>query len=56
VSAMPEGVLRLHIEPFTRALVVVTGALAVLPTDRARQRVLVFVSDSLAEKNGPPTT
>lgn len=34
-----------------RALVLVMGALAVLPTDRARVRALRFVSDMLTELN-----
>jgi hypothetical protein len=36
-------------DPAVRAFVVVMGALAALPSDRARARVLTFVRDSLDE-------
>lgn len=36
-------------DPVVRAQVVVVGTLLQLPSVRARQRVLTFVSDSLAE-------
>jgi len=35
--------------PATRAFVIVMGALAALPSDRARKRVLQYVSDYLDE-------
>lgn len=38
-------------DPVTRAIVVVTGLLLGLPTDRARRRVLDYVTDRLAENN-----
>lgn len=37
-------------DPETRALVKVIGALAALPSDRARRRTLAFVADSLDEE------
>jgi hypothetical protein len=33
----------------TRALVIVLGALSTLPTDRARKRILDFITDRLDE-------
>jgi hypothetical protein len=38
-------------DPSVRAFVVVMGALKMLPTDRARRRVLQFVVDKLEEDN-----
>jgi hypothetical protein len=37
-------------DPATRAFVVVMGALAALPSDRARKRVLQYVTDYLDEQ------
>lgn len=39
-------------DPVVRAQVVVVGTLKSLPSDRARQRVLAFVQDSLDEQQG----
>jgi len=39
-------------DPAVRAFVVVVGALAALPSDRSRARVLAFVRDQLDEQNG----
>lgn len=39
-------------QPDVRALVCVMGALAVLPSDRARARALRYVSDMLDEERG----
>jgi hypothetical protein len=39
-------------DPTTRALVAVLGALAELPSDRARRRVLTHVADYFAELDG----
>jgi hypothetical protein len=36
-------------DPATRAFVVVMGALSLLPSNRARRRVLTFVADYFAE-------
>ena len=36
-------------DPTTRALVITCGVLLLLPTDRARRRVLAYVADKLAE-------
>jgi hypothetical protein len=36
-------------DPVTRAFVIVCGTLLQLPSDRARQRVMDFVRDKLAE-------
>jgi hypothetical protein len=41
-------------DPNVRAFVKVMGILRVLPSDRARQRVLSFVTDSLAEQTEAP--
>jgi hypothetical protein len=38
-------------DPATRALVNVMGALASLPTDRSRKRVMALVEDYFAEQN-----
>lgn len=37
-------------DPATRAFVVVMGALATLPSDRARKRVLQYVTDYFHER------
>jgi hypothetical protein len=42
-------------DPAVRAFVVVMGALAALKTDRARQRVMNYVTDLLAEQDQQPT-
>jgi hypothetical protein len=39
-------------DPVTRAIVVVTGLLLMLPSKRARERVLTYVSDRLNEEEG----
>jgi hypothetical protein len=39
-------------DPSVKAFVMVMGALASLPSDRMRARVLTFVSDTLDEQNG----
>lgn len=39
-------------DPVLRAQVVIVGTLKALPSDRARQRVLAFVTDTLAEEQG----
>jgi hypothetical protein len=39
-------------DPTTRALVAVLGALADLPSDRSRRRVLAHVEDYFAELDG----
>lgn len=41
-------------DPTVRAFVLVMGALSTLPSDRAKQRVLGFVADSLAEEQEQP--
>lgn len=43
-------------DPVTRAFVLVIGTLQQLPSDRARQRVLTFVKDTLAEEQEDATT
>jgi len=42
-------------DPVTRAQVVVLGALRSLPSDRARKRVLQFVTDYFDENSGQVT-
>jgi hypothetical protein len=42
-------------DPSVRAFVVVTGVLKMLPSDRARRRVLQFVIDKLDEEAARPT-
>jgi hypothetical protein len=37
-------------DPAVRAFVAIMGALAMLPSDRSRQRVLTFVSEYFAEQ------
>ena len=56
VASKTEGeLLRRGLEdPTTRALVAVLGALADLPSDRARKRVLMHVEDYFAEQNESP--
>lgn len=41
-------------DPVTRAIVIVTGLLLELPNDRARRRVMEYVTDRLAETEGKP--
>lgn len=41
-------------DPQVRAFVIVVGALAQLPSDRARARVLSYVQDKLAEDGARP--
>jgi hypothetical protein len=43
-------------DPAVRAFVLVMGALKALPSDRARERVLRFVTDTLDERDGGQTT
>jgi hypothetical protein len=38
-------------DPAVRAFVLIIGVLKALPTDRARQRVLQYVTDRLDEEN-----
>ena len=56
VASKKEGeLIRKGLEdPTTRALVVCLGALATLPSDRSRRRVLTHVEDYFAELNGDP--
>jgi hypothetical protein len=42
-------------DPQTRAFVLMVGTLLQLPTDRARRRVLQFVTDKLAEEHHAET-
>jgi hypothetical protein len=42
------------LDPTTRALVKVMGALGELSDDRARRRVLAYVTDRLAEQEAKP--
>jgi len=37
-------------DPVMRAQVIITGVLRSLPSDRARKRVITFVSDYIAEQ------
>jgi hypothetical protein len=46
-----EQVRRALADPQVRAFVKVMGTLLALPTDRARERVLRFVDDTLDEEN-----
>jgi len=43
-------------DPNVRAFVKVMGILRGLPSDRARQRVLSFVTDAFAEQTAEPPT
>lgn len=51
-----EQVRRALADPQVRAFVKVMGSLLALPTDRARERVLRFVGDKLAEEGRPDYT
>ena len=46
-----EQIRRALTDPQVRAFVLVMGALVTLPSDRARERVLRFVDDQLAEED-----
>jgi hypothetical protein len=43
-------------DPAVRAFVVIMGALAALPSDRARTRVMTYVTDYFAKHNAEQKT
>lgn len=49
-----EAIKRALDDPTTRALVLTTGYLLAIPTDRGRKRVLNFVADKLDEERNQP--
>lgn len=54
VQSRREGdAIRIGLEdPIMRAMVLITGALRDLPSDRARERVMRYVADQLDDENG----